>query len=86
MDILIIKSHNILTFKISRKPTNKNDYMHFNSRHNNKIKRGLIIGFYRTTLRICSPQYLDEEFEFIEHSLKSLKYPKLFMLNARKSS
>ena len=46
LDILIIKSQNSLTFKIYCKPTNKNDYIHFYSHHNNKIKTGLVIGFY----------------------------------------
>ena len=86
LDILIIKSQNSLTFKVYCKPTNRNDYIHFYSHHNNKIKTGLIIGFYLRTLRICNPQYLNEEFEYIKHSLKSLKYPKFFILNAKKSS
>ena len=85
-DILIIKSHNNSTFKVYCKPTNKNNYVHFYSHHHNKIKTCLIIGFYLKALRICSPQYLDEEFEYIEPSLKSPKYPKFFILNARKDS
>ena len=79
-------SYYILTFKVYRKPTNKNDYMHFYSHHNSKIKTGFIIGFYIRALRICCPQYLDEEFEYIKHSHKSLKYPKFFILNARKKA
>ena len=86
LDILIIKSHNSLTFKVYRKPTNKNDYIYFYFHHNNKIKTGLINGFYLRALRICSPQYLDEEFEYIKHSLKSLKYQTFFILNARKKA
>ena len=84
LDILIIKSQNNLTFKVYCKPTNKNDYIHFYSHDNNKIKIGLIIGFYLRALGIRSPQHIDEEFKYIEHSLKSLKHPKLFILNARK--
>ena len=75
LDIIIIKSPNSLSFKVYRKPTNKNDYIYFYSHQNNKTKTGLIIGFYLRTLRIWSLQYLNEEFEFMEHSLKSLKYP-----------
>ena len=40
--------------------------------------------FYLRALRICSPQYPNEEFEYIKHSLKSLKYPKIFILTVRK--
>ena len=85
LDILIIKSRNNLTFKVYGKPTNKIDYMHFYS-HHNKIKKGLILGFYLRALIICRSQYLDEEFEYIMHSLKSLKYQQIFILNARKKA
>ena len=64
----MIKSQSILTFKVYRKPINENDYIHFYSHHNNKIKTGLIIGFY---LRMCSPQHPDDEFKYMEYSLKS---------------
>ena len=50
-DILIIKSQNMLTFKVYRKHMYKNNYIHFCSHHNNKIKSGPIIGFYLQTLR-----------------------------------
>ena len=65
LDIVIIKSQNSLTFKIYCKPTNKNNYIHFYSHDHNKIKTGLIIGFYLRAPIICSPQYLNEEFEYI---------------------
>ena len=41
LDILIIKSQNSLTFKVYRKPTNKNDYIRFYSHHNNKLQQAL---------------------------------------------
>ena len=82
LDILIIKSHNILTFKIYRKPTNKNDCIYFllspsQKKNQNRPHNWLLF-------RICSQQYLDEKFNYIEHSLKSLKYPRFYILNARK--
>ena len=72
LDILIIQPQNSITFKVYCNPTNKNDYIYFYPRHHNKIKTGLIIGFHLRALRICGPLYLNEEFEYIEHSLKSL--------------
>ena len=74
LDILIIESQSSLTFKVSRKPTNKNDYVHFYTHHNNKIKTGLIIGFYLRAHRIGSPQYHNVDFEYIENSFKSQKF------------
>ena len=70
----MIKSQNSLTFKIYCKPTKKNDYMHFYTHHNSKSKTG----FY------LRAQYLNEEFEYIKHSLKSLKYLKFFIFDSRK--
>ena len=51
-----------------------------------EIKTSFIIGFYLRALRICSPQYRDEGFEYIEHSLKSLNNPKFLIFNARKNA
>ena len=45
LDILLIKSENNLTFKVFRKPSNKNNNIHFYSHQNNKIKTSLLIGF-----------------------------------------
>ena len=46
LDILLIRNINKLEFNVYRKPTCKNDHIHFYSHHNNNIKRGIIIGFY----------------------------------------
>ena len=86
LDILIIKSNDNLTFKVHRKTTHKNDYIHFYSHHDNKIKTGMIIGFFLRALRICSSQYLKEEFQYITNSLKTLQYPTYFILNAKKKA
>ena len=57
LDILLIRIINKLEFKVYRKPTCKNDQIHFYSHHNNNTKRGIIIGFYHRSLRICSSKY-----------------------------
>ena len=82
---VLIKSQNSFSFKVYCKPSNKIDYIHFYS-HYNTIKTSLIISFYLQALKICSPQYLDEEFKYIEHSLKRLKYPKFFKINGGKKA
>ena len=78
LDILLNKSQNNITFKVYRKPKKKWLYRFFYSYHNNKIKRP-----HNNALWICNLEYLEDEFRYIEHSLKSLKYPKFFILNAR---
>ena len=72
VNILVIKSHKSLTCKVYYKPTNKSDYKYVYSHQNNKIKTDLIKGFYLRALRMCTPQYLNEEFEYKKNSLKIL--------------
>ena len=50
----------------NRKPTGKNDHLHFYSHTNNNTKRGIIISFYLRALCICSSKYLNDEFNHIE--------------------
>lgn len=38
-----------------RKPTNKNDYMHFYSIRDNKTQTGIKIGFYSEHLEYVNP-------------------------------
>ena len=76
-EILIIKSHNILTFKVYRRPTNKNDDIYFYS-HHNKIKTGLLIQHLEYASTIQSRRIWVHR-----NSLKSLNY---FIFNARKKA
>ena len=75
---LVLYIYIYIYIKVYLKLTNRNDYIYFYSHHNNKTKTGLIIGFYLGALRIGSPQYLDEEFEYIKNSFKKPKIPKDF--------
>ena len=45
LDILLIRNINKLEFKVYRKPSCKNDHIHFYSHYNNNTKKGIIIGF-----------------------------------------
>ena len=83
LDILLIRNINKLEFKVYRKPTCKNDHIHFYSHPNNNTKRGIIIGFYLRALRICSSRYLNDEFIHTENSLLNLQYPKSFIYFAK---
>lgn len=48
-------------FSVHRKPTNKDDFIHFLSAHSERTKRGVVIGCFLRALRICSTEYLKEE-------------------------
>ena len=75
LDTLLIKQDGNLKFKVYRKPTNKNDLVHYFSHHDQNIKRGILIGFFLRALRICSKEFLEEEFQFIVNIFSELKYP-----------
>ena len=83
LDILLLRNINKLEFKVYRKPTCKNDHIHFYSHHNNNTKRGIMIGFYLRALRICSSKYLNDEFIHFENSFLKLQYPKSFIYFAK---
>ena len=86
LDILLHRSHNQLLLSVYRKDTNKNDLIHYYSHHNNKIKSGIIIGFFLRALRICSPQHLQEELNYITDTFTNLQYPYHFIRRARKKA
>ena len=54
LDTLIMRTEDGLKFKVYRKRTNKEDYIHFHSAHSNRVKSGVVIGFYLRAYRICS--------------------------------
>ena len=85
LDTEIIRQDQV-KFKVYRKPTNKECYVHFYSGHSDRVKRGVVIGFFLRAFRICSKEYLDEELEHIISSFTKLKYPKGFLLNLKQKA
>ena len=83
LDTLIIRTAEGLKFKVYRKETNKEDYIHFYSAHNNRVKSGIIIGFFLRAYRVCSEEYLDSEIEHIQNTFRNLKYPKVMVLRCK---
>ena len=75
LDTVIHRQGNTARFSVHRKPTNKDDYIHYLSSHNEKTKTGVVIGFFLRALRICSEEYLDSEFKYIYDAFQKLKYP-----------
>nr|XP_053626641.1 uncharacterized protein LOC128684471 [Cherax quadricarinatus] len=84
LDVLLCKADHELRFKVYRKPTNQNDLLHFYSHHGTKTKRGVIIGFFLRTLRICSNEFLEEECTIIEQVFSKLHYPRHFIRDCRR--
>ena len=79
LDVLIIRYPNMFKFSIYRKPTNNLSYVHFYSGHSRRVKSSVFSSMYLRALRICSPEYIDEEFSKIESIGNNLSYPKYFL-------
>ena len=75
LDTLIIKCGTRLRFTVYRKPTNKNDFIHFFSAHSKRTKTGVVLGFFLRAFRICSEEYLEEELAYLRQIFSKLGYP-----------
>ncbi|XP_069941993.1 uncharacterized protein [Cherax quadricarinatus] len=76
LDVLIIKGNNEFKFKIYRKPTNNCSYVHYYSSHQDRVKLSVFSSMFLRALRICSPEFIDEEISKIYKIGNDLKYPR----------
>ncbi|XP_076030469.1 uncharacterized protein LOC143018774 [Oratosquilla oratoria] len=75
LDTEIIKQDRRALSRVFRKPTNKDDLLHFYSAHDEITKVGVVIGFYLGALRICSREFLDDKILRIKSTFRALGYP-----------
>ena len=80
LDVHIERTSGGIRYKVYRKITNKEDYIHFFSAHNRRTKSGVVIGFFLRAMRICSPENLKEECDHITDVFRSLRYPRAFII------
>ena len=85
LDTMLIRNDRA-KFKVYRKPTNKESYVHFYSGHSDRVKSGVVLGFFLRAFRICSPEYIEDEVEHIMSSFAKLKYPKGFLVNLKRKA
>ena len=86
LDVMIKRTNVGPKFSVYRKPTNKNDFIHSLSAHSDRTKSGVIIGFFLRAIRICSPEYLQNEYEYIVNSFQELGYPKGLILKLKQKA
>ena len=86
LDTTIIRTNSGPRFKVFRKPTNKEDFIHFLSAHPQRIKSGIVIGFFLRAFRICSPEHLTEELNHIIKTFCDLAYPKGLILKWKRKA
>ena len=92
LDVLLIRKIFIsdnreeFAFKVFRKDTHIDSYVHWLSCHESHVKFGILKGFFLRAFRLCSPEYLDEEIAHIRKIFKTLGYPSQFIEKALKST
>ena len=83
LDVLLLRnSSNYLDFKVYRKPTHSNSYIHAFSKHDPKIKSSTISNIFLRAYNICSNIYIDEEIDYIFKSFTKLGYSNRLIMNA----
>ena len=73
-------------FSVYRKPTSKDDFIHFFSAHSRKTKEGVVIGFFLRALRVSSPEFLEEEVRYVTEAFQRLQYPRGLLLQLRRKA
>ena len=75
LDTLIHRRPEGPRFSVYRKPTNKDDFIHYFSGHSHRTKTGTVIGFFLRAYRICSEEFLEDELQYVINAFKKLAYP-----------
>ncbi|XP_045108045.1 uncharacterized protein LOC123502840 [Portunus trituberculatus] len=86
LDTVIHRKNERAIFSVYRKPTNKDDFVHFFSRHDMKTKSGIVIGFFLRAFRVCSDEFLHDECAYIVEAFKRLMYPPGMLLKLRRKA
>ena len=85
LDTEIIRENRV-KFRVYRKPTNKECYVHYYSGHSDRVKRGVVLGFFLRAYRICSEEFLHDEIQHIISSFAKLKYPKRLLIDLKRKA
>ena len=86
LDVVIKRVGQRPLFSVYRKPTNKDDFIHSLSAHSEKTKSGVIIGFFLRAIRICSEEYLQDEFNYISTCFQKLGYSKGLLIRLKEKA
>ena len=80
LDTCVVTTDMGFRFKVYRKPTNRENYVHFYLAHSDRIKTSIVIGFFLRAFRISDKEYLDDEINHIFEAFQKLMYPKGFLI------
>ena len=76
LDVKIIRESQRFKYKVYRKPTNICAYTHMYSNHAKNVKISTFSGMFLRALRICSPEFLNNEIDYIFGIGEKHKYPR----------
>ena len=81
LDVMVVhdKINFNFNFKVYRKPTNTENYIHYFSYHATSTKVNVVTNLFFRALRLCDPPYLDSELQHISNSFIRLGYPEHFI-------
>lgn len=75
LDTVVHRTRKCAKLSVYRKPTaNKDDFIHYFSRHSARTKSGVVTGFYSRAMRISSPEFFQEEIAYITGAHRMIKY------------
>ena len=83
LDTVVTRQDSGPVFRVYRKPTNKDDFVHFFSHHSRRTKEDIVTGFFLRALRVCSPETLEDETQYITDAFTRLQYPLGLLLRMR---
>ena len=86
LDVKVIRTQNGFNFSVFRKETNVCSYVHFYSNHPLKTKLSVFSSMFLRAFRVCSPEYVEEEFLRIREIGHDLKYPDFIIDTALKKA
>ena len=79
LDVTVHRHDRNFTFSVFRKSTNISSFVHYYSNHHQNVKFSVFSGMFLRALRICSPQFIDDEIKNIYDIAFKLKYPRKFI-------
>ena len=75
LDIKIHRHNNSFEFSVYRKPTNNLFNLHYYSHHASNVKKSAFRSTFLRALRICSPDFIDQDIKFIYSIARDNQYP-----------
>ena len=83
LDTVVSRSENdTIKYKVYRKPTHSETYIHAFSSHSDKVKTGVISNMFLRAYKICDMEFLDEEIDHIRNVFANLGYSEIFTQRA----